>query len=117
MEKPDVENTEDSLLKYYDFDAPSLSKIGDDDEYSWDEIGQHEGFKEQSSDSDSSSEDDEDEADYKGSRQSERSLFNRTKSDIHESSEGIIFGIDESFFQIGEISDSDVSDLEIAFYD
>lgn len=107
-QKTEAENTEDSLLKYHNFDAASIVERGSDEQFSWADEGDEDSGG-QSSDSDTSSEDDEDHVAYKGGEQPDTKLFRQKKSDVTESSEGVVFGIDESFFQIGDMSDSDVS--------
>ena len=112
-QKAETENTEDSLLKYHDFDAPSMARGREGDDFSWSDDKDDEDSKGQTSDSDSSTDDEEDEEDeveeFKVTRKHGMNLFLQKMSATTESSEGVIFGIDESFFQIGEMSDSDVS--------
>ena len=104
-----AENTEDSLLKYNNFEAPSMMKDLDENEISWcddeveesSKIGNH-------SDSDSSSDDDYDSDCNRNKCHGHASMFVQKKADTTESSEGIVFAMDDSIFQIGE-SDTEVS--------
>ena len=105
-----AENTEDSLLKYNNFEAPSMMKDVDENEISWcDDEVEESSNNINGSDSDSSSDDGYDESDRNRNKcHGHASMFVQKKADTTESSEGIVFAMDDSIFQIGE-SDTEVS--------
>ena len=126
IQKPATENTEESLLKYHDFDAPSMIESRIDTEISWSNDFDDGSSRRRDSFGYSSSDDDDEEEDDDGDEDDENE--NDDSEDIDgkipgklamksflkqhnptESSEDIVFGVDESFFQIGETSDSEVS--------
>ena len=115
-EKAEKENTEDSLMKYNHFEEPAFVDARGDVDNSWADDENH--FSEASdteSDSESDSESNSD-ADGNGFQRKPKSpggnasLFLQKKDDRTESSEGVVFAMDESIFlELGEPSDSEVS--------
>ena len=126
-----AEDTEESLLKYQAFDAPSVMKSREGYDISWSNDSNCENSVDQNSygsssteeddeddeedhydddDDDNESMDDGEELSVKRSRQNGTKAFLQKKSKMTDSSEDIVFGMDESFFQIGETSGSDVSE-------
>ena len=116
--RPEPETTEEKLLKYHDFDVPSMTKSFEEYEVSWGDDDINESSKNHDSGNESSSEEDEDDEDnddfgdemsLKAPRSISSSSFHQKKSKATDSSDDVLFSVDESFFQIGEVSDSDVS--------
>ena len=133
IKKLPPKNFEECLLQYQAFDAPSEMKSHEDYEISWsnefnsmnsvdhysyssssteddDEEDDDDDDDDDSADDESDSKDDGEESSVKRSRHNGAKAFLQKKSNIADSSEDIIFGVDESFFQIGETSDSYVSE-------
>ena len=116
--RSELETTEENLLKYHDFDVPSMTKRSEEFSAFWGDDDINENSKNYDSVNESSSEDDDDDEDsdnfgdemsLKTARSIASSSFRQKKSKATDSSDDVLFSVDESFFQIGEVSDSDVS--------
>ncbi len=107
------EEEEDSLLKYNNFEAPSINVEVNDEDISWceDEI-KRKSDASYADTSSSSSDDDDDDGDRVGSLSDSRVKHSSgflKRADARNSSEGVMFKMDDSMFQFGDISDTDVS--------
>ena len=105
------EDTEENLLKYNAFEAPDIGSDIREEDISWceDEIKRESDLEIQSSDSDSS-----DGSDVRPlDNRSKHSGVLLKKSERRDSSEGVMFTMDDSMFQFGDMLDSDVSVVTI----
>ncbi len=108
------EEKEDSLLKYNNFEAPSINVEVNDEDISWceDEIKRESDVSYADTSSSSSSSDDDDDDDRVGSLSDSRVKHSSgflKRADARNSSEGVMLKMDDSMFQFGDISDTDVS--------
>ncbi len=97
-------------MKYNNFEAPSEVPDINDDDISWcdDDIKRESDTEDRDSDSDSSSS-----SDFSNDRRADTRVKHSSgflkRSEQRDSSDGVMFKMDDSMFQFGDVSDTDVS--------